>query len=127
LFNIGVDEASSHEQFFMTPCQGMMVVTFMDGQLFAETAENDAKHRPVITSSPTEARETDSKWKVAGFVTRMTPRHHPSNIHSSRFARERERETESLLSGKPSIILWGYHTICIHNEIIKGYASDYPP
>jgi hypothetical protein len=71
------------------------VVTFMDGQLFAETAENDAKHRPVITSSPTEARETDSKWKVAGFVTRMTPRHHPSNIHSSRFARERERERPS--------------------------------
>jgi hypothetical protein len=54
----------------MTPRQGMMVVTFMDGQLFAEAAENNSKHRPAITSSPTEARETDSKWKVAGFVTR---------------------------------------------------------
>jgi hypothetical protein len=51
-----------------------MVVSIMVGQLFTERPKNDSKHRPVITSSPAEACEADSKWKVAGFVTRMRAR-----------------------------------------------------
>lgn len=39
-----------------------------------------------ITSSLAEARETDSKWKVAGFVTRVTLRV-TLTVHRSHFAR----------------------------------------